>query len=282
MSEEDLQPQPDVVDTPQADTPEPPKWTDDDANEARAFGWKPPEEWQGDKPPGHIESPIEWMDRVKRSKTFSVMQDRIAKFEQESAETSRRVAAMNDMALKRQQADFDRRMQEIQQSQRQAVEEADTSRFDRLEKERAAMVRPQAAETPQPSGVPAPPPEVLEYVQQNKWAQNEVALEAGARAIDFAMRRGHKFATAGEQMAYAESKVRELYPHLFTAPTPDPTPRPTTRTPDGPGLAGGRAAGAFDKLPADAKAAFQRFVGQNIYTNDAASRESYAREYNAQ
>lgn len=250
-------------------------WTDDDESEARAFGWKPSTEWQGAKPDGLVESPTEWMDRVKRSRTFTTMAERIAKTEAESAETNRRIQAMNDFALKAQREQLERRIAEISVQQRAAVADADTDRFDALARQRSDLERAQVP----PQQHAGPDPVVEAYRQANPWAQNPLIFAEMAAAVDFGMKSGQTFASTKDQLAYAEKVVLQKYPHLAAKQEEPPRPqRPGTV--DAGGLAGGRRDG-FAALPSEARTAFDRYVREGLYTNDDKGRRSFMEDYNA-
>lgn len=258
-----------VIETPQ-ETNTQPAWTADDETEARAFGWKPATEWQGEKPPGLVESPVEWMERVKRSKTFSAMEDRLKAYEAQSAETARKTAALNEMALKRQREDFERQLAQITAGQRAAVAAQDTEAFDRLESQRAKLVT-QAQEPPPPDQ------EVVAYRAQNEWTKNPTLWAEAIQAVNVGLASGVQFTNAKEQIEFAESSLRLKYPHLFTAKETPKVARPVAV--DGGGLATKQASNGFSALPSDARNAFARFVKEGLYPDSDAGRKQFMEDY---
>ena len=242
-------------------------WADEDESEAKLFGWKAPDQWQGEKPEGYIDNPKEYLDRVQRSRIFQTMQEKMA-------EQERKLAAMNDKALERQKADYDRQLAQIAQRQRQAVEEADTETFDRLERQKSELAK-QAPEAPKPQA----PQEVVQFREANAWAKDPVLWNEAIEAVDVGLSQGlvQSDDPAG-QLQFAERTILAKYPHL----KPQEAPKPKRQMVDSGGLAGGAPSGraAFDKLPADAKSTFQRFVSKGIYEDTAKDKEEYAREYN--
>ena len=254
-------------------------WTDDDESEARAFGWKPSTEWQGAKPDGLIESPTEWMDRVKRSKTFSTMQDRLDRQDRENAENARRLQVMNEFALKAQREAHQRELASISAQQRQAVVDADPDRYDALERQKANLQAPVApVQQEQPVSQ-----KVADYRQANEWAQNPLIWGEMVAVVQHGLDNGHRFTSDADQIAYAERHIFQKYPHL--APKKDEPPRPVRPSPvETGGLAGGRTKDGFSSLPADAKAAFDRFwKSGDIYAGMTIeqARASYVEDYNA-
>lgn len=255
-----------------------PAWNREDEEEARLFGWKSPDEWQGEKPEGYIDNPQEFLDRVQRSRIFKTMQDKLSQTESASREQARKLEEMNARALERQKAQYEQQMQQIVAAQRSAVLDGDTERFDALEKQKSEMKPPQ--EQPQQ---PSVPPEVASYKEQNDWAKDPVLWQEAVQAVEFGLKSGAlQTPDAKAQLEFAERTIRTKYPHLFQ--TEEKSQRKTPpQTVDPGGLAQGigRKAGAFSKLPADAKAQFQRYVSEGLFEDTKEGREEYANEYNA-
>lgn len=266
--------------TPQEPTPSEPvvEFDPEDVDEAKLFGWKSPDEWQGEKPQGYIDNPAEYLDRVKRSRIFSTMQTKLDEQARESQETTRRLAAMNDSALKRQKAQFEAEISRITEGQRAAVEDADTATFDKLEKQRQDVIGRYSEQSTQAQ--PQVDPYFQEYAASDAgaWVANPILKQAAAQLINANPAMLAKPAKA--QIEYAEAEIRKMYPAYFPK-TDDPKPKPQTRqVVDGGGLAGGGVKQtAFSKLPADAKAQFSRFVQEGTFENTKADQEEYANEY---
>jgi len=253
-----------------------------DVEEARLFGWKSPDEWVGDKPAGYIDDPKRFLDRVKDSRIFKTMKDQrdaeVKRFE----EHLRRLDHVTEQAVKRQKAEFERQIAEIETRQRRAVETADVAAFDTLERQKRAMQPPPDYQAPQEE--PKVSPVVAEYMQKNDWVKDPTLRMEGAMAIDVAMKSGTQFPNEAAQLEYAESVMKRKYPHMF-----QPPPAPVTHKPSGPakvdggGLAGGSSpmrSSGFAKLPPEAHAAFRKDVERGLFTNDDRGRNEYARLYN--
>ncbi len=262
--------------------PEPPAkaWGDEDENEARFFGWKPSAEWQGDKPSGYIENPVEWLDRVKRSRTFTAMETRLKEREQQAADHAKRMEAVYEMTAKPQRERYERDIADLAARQRAALETADTAEYDRLQSIRAKMAPP---EMPQQQAPAAPDVSVKEYVEKNEWAKNPLLWNEAAQAVDWALKTGRTFATAQDQITFAEGVMKQKYPHMFqahqhaAAPRPAPRPAPV----ESGGLAGGNGGGdGFAKLPADARTAFANMVKRGDFQDNAEGRKQFVEFYN--
>lgn len=276
---DDIQ-QADIVDAEpetREDQPAAPEWSAEDEEEARLFGWKAPDEWQGDKPAGYISKPDEFLDRVQRSRIFRAMQDKLQTTEQQAAEVARKQEAMNQRAIERQREQYESELQRISAAQRRAVDEADTETYDHLEQQRQNLHK---MAQPQPTA-PAHDPIVQEYrnSEQGAWLSNPILARTASELID--KNPAILNSPAKDQIAYAEAEVRKLYPAYFPQPEARPAPRSAV---DGGGLASGggpKPTSAFGKLPSEAKANFARFVKEGLYKDSKEDREEFANDYNA-
>lgn len=266
-----------------ADAPEDnaPEWTEDEIAEARFFNWKSPEEWAGEKPPGYIADPREYLARVQRSGIFKAMQSKVDKAEASAEEQARKLEQVARRTIEHQKQEHERKLAEITQQQRRAVEEADTDTWDRLEREKSSLSPPD--EGRDEPDKPKVDPVITAYRDSDEgaWLRNGYLADAAAKIVGANPEVMQK--STQDQLAYAEAEIRRLYPAYF--PKPEPAPQPKTRaTVDGGGLAGGgkmNGGGAFAKLPADARSQFKALVEMGTTFKDTKEdRERYAEYYN--
>lgn len=258
------------VDPPADPAPAPVKeWTDEDEKEARAFGWKPPEKWVGEKPEGLIEDPRQFL---QGNRGFRILRERTEKLESEFAERVRRLEAITAKTVERDRAAYAAKLAEIEAAKLEAVSNADLERYGALEKQRQAMPEPVAFDAPKPEA----PSEVDEYAKANDWVKNPILREAGAKIID-AM--GYAGRPVAEQLAFAEQEVRKLYPGAFAPAPQQAPPRPQVQRVDGGGLGGGGRSGLWDKVPPEARAQFAKDVAKGYFQNTADGKEAYANDY---
>jgi hypothetical protein len=276
VEEEVPQDAPDVEPQEQQSDPEP-EWSGDDAEAARAFGWKPADEWQGDRPPGYIEDPREWIGRVERSPIFKTMKERLDAQEHQQAESLRKLEAVTSMALERQKTEHKRELEALEAQRRQAAEVGDLSAYDDLSKRQDEL----RAKAPQEIAPPVQqqPPEDPYIVSRREtpegaWLKNPILAREASEAL-VAAGMNNSNSTAQEQVEYAERIMREA----GRLPKPaTPAPR---RMVDGGGLGGGSAkSDAFSKLPQDGKDGFAFLVKQGAYSDTKEDRKAYADEYN--
>lgn len=263
------------------DTAEPakPEWTEEDETQAKAFGWKPAHEWNGERPKGYIENPRKYLDHADSFRPFRVLRERTEKMEREFQQRFERYDAVTTKTIERQKAEYERDMAAIKAAKLDAVESADRPRFEALERQEQAIPKPVDVPQVQPER-PAPVAEVAEYAKTNDWVNNPILRRAGAELIDAA---GMADRPVPEQLAYAEREVRKLYPSAFAPVTASiqATARPQVQRVDSGGLGGGGSRNPFDALPAEAKSSFKRFAAQGIFADTPEDRKRYADDYNS-
>jgi hypothetical protein len=274
MSEEDLEDLP--VDEPQEEPPAK-EWSDDEEAEAKALGWKAPDEWAGDIPAGYIDDPRRYMERAENFTPFRKERERREHFEREANERIRKIEAMNERALNLQREQIEAQMRDIDRRKYQAVETGDTDTYKQLDAQQRQLGQTMQ-EPRQPEGPPQPSAQdkaiVDKFRAENAWAQDPVIWDVAVRGT---VKPGNETKSVAELLVEAEQAARSYFPHKFETPKP---PQRGARV-DGGGLAGGSKKGAFASLPADAKSAYKRFVSQGLFTDDDKGREQYAAEYNA-
>lgn len=280
MSEQELEgvgPEEEIEAVEVETTQEAPKkeWSDDDEVEARAFGWKPPEEWQGRKPEGFIDDPRAYMDRAMTFKPFRTLKERFDSLERTADERIRKVETASLEFARKQ---FDAQLDAIRTQKAAAVEYADVARYKALDQQEAELAKQMPQAAPQRPAQPGPDPWVEDYrkTQDGAWINNAELRNVGARLINGNpdMLR----ASPQEQVQWAEREIRNLYPQYFSATTPRPAPRQVV---DGGGLASSRAGDDFGKLPKDAREVFNRYVKEGVVKDTKEARQEWANEYNA-
>ena len=260
---------------------EKPEWSDDEVEEAKAFGWKSPDEWQGDVPSGYIDDPRRYLERAENFRPFKALKQRFDSVESTYAERIRKLEAVSETAMKSQREQHEREIDTIRQQKREAVDSADVEAYDRLDKREKSLSPPQEQVT-QPQVDPHVERAYKDYTESENgaWVKNPMLREMGGKLIDAARSSGVALNTPEDQFAYAEVEMRKMYPAYF--PTKEVKAVPKQRV-DAGGLAGGssKANGAFSKLPPEAKSAFSKFVNEGLFKDNDDDRKRYSDDYNA-
>lgn len=247
------------------------EWTDTDAEEARALGWKAPEEWAGEKPAGYIDDPRRYLERAENFSPFKKIKEARAADRAEYDDRLRKLEAMSTKAFEVQKAQFEARLSELKDQRRAAAEVGDVAQYDKIDRQLDGLKAPEPEPVKAEPAQPKPDPVIAAYVAANEWAKDPALWEFAKGVVE---QNKHIWALPAEkQLAFAEKHVREMFPERFTSPAP------TKPRVDGGGLGGG-ARDAFGQLPAEARAQFNRDVKNGLFTDDAKGRASWAEDYN--
>ena len=243
-----------------------PAWNPDIEQEARALGWKSPDEWQGDVPAGYIDNPERYLQRAESFTPFKKLKERLDEVARMSEKTQEALS-------KTFQRELQSRMAQLQEQKVKAVEVGDVAEFQRLEKQQAELNK-QAAEVPKTEAVPPDHRLAIDQWRVGKdWFQKDrVKTTAAAEFYGEAQAQGISDPKA--ILAYVDQKMAGTFADL--APKAAVTPVEAGLT-----FGGGATASGFDKLPKDAKDAFQRFVKQGLFQDTKEGRAAYAEDYNA-
>lgn len=247
------------------ETPRPtPAWDPEIESIARDWGWKSPEEWKGEPTPGYIDNPERYVEKYER---LPVVQ----RLKKEIQET-RRLSEKTQEALSRSfERELQSRMAELQAQKVQAVEVGDVDKFKAIERQQAELSK-QA--TKQEADVTPDHRVAIEQWSVGKdWFRNDpVKTQAAVVLYGQAQQQGYSDPKA--ILAFVDQEMSKRFADM--APKQAVTPVEAGLT-----FGGGSQATSFDKLPKDAKDAFQRFVKQGLFKDTKEGRAAYAEDYNA-
>lgn len=138
---------------------------------ARSMGWKPKEEFRGD--------PDRWTDAETFAKVgeqrIPVMKENFERLSNDFKNLKEELRLTKEYHKDSEKRQYDRAMRDLQQQQRQAVEEADTEQFDRIEKKKEQVREdyfPKQSEKVAKTNSQEIPPEVQQWQLNNPWYQN--------------------------------------------------------------------------------------------------------------
>ena len=166
---------------------------------------------------------------------------------------------------------LDRAVKELQARQRQAVASGDVESFEAVSKEIDDLRADAVAQ--QPKAPAQPPREFTEWVESgNDWYTKDRAMNAAADAIGEDLKsmipeRGYRAWLDAVGM-----RIRQEFPHKFSNPARTaPTPVASAAV-SAPRVSKGKT---YHDLPADAKAACDRFIKQGLIKD----RATYVKHY---
>jgi hypothetical protein len=243
--------------------------------QARKYGWRPQSEF--DRPSAS------WVDADRflelPATNVKVLRDEIKKRDEDYSRQIEEVTRGTKMAVDRVRAQEQQRyeadLNAIRKAKREAVDMADVRAYEAAEKQEQALKAPDMQQAAPHAQGAQHDPYVTEYANANDWMKNPILFDTARKLIDAnpsALQMGAK-----EQIAYAETEVRRMYPAYFPA-TQTAAPSRASRV-DGGGLGTGRARGkGADDLPADVRKVAREFVTEGVYK----SMDEYAADYFAQ
>jgi len=231
--------------------------TDDDTgvdDKARELGWRPREEWDGPTT-GWMDSEefLARNDRLKK-KADPIAQKEITRLETKLSEMETSLTDLTRMYTNAEKRGYDRALKDITKRQEKAVEEGDTDAFKAAQAE-ADELKQEMAEGKPEAKAPSTSAMYDSFVKQNDWYNDdeEMTVYADQVAPVVARKLGIKQETPEFYERVAEA-VKRKFPDKFENPN-----RKRASAVE----AGGAAAGSGkSKWPAEAKAAYDRFVKQ--------------------
>lgn len=242
-----------------------------DETRARSMGWRPKEEFRGDE--------TKWVDAtefVRRGEEhLPIVRAELKRTRQDLDETRR--LAREALEFQRQNNERERKrlqgeIEGLKQQQLAAVQSGDTQAYLQTEQAIKNKTEQMPAEIkPQPA--PPVPPEVADFKRRNPWFERDPALRGAANGIHEELLANEPELSLAENIQRVEEEVKRRFPDRFVNPR-----RNSPGTVEGVTQTGGRPSGAKKKgyadLPAEAKAACDKYVAQKLMT-----REQYLADY---
>lgn len=245
-------------------------------SEARAQGWKPQEEYQGEN----------WVDAktfVERGdKYVGILKDRFdkverrLKYQEELNESLKRQYHRLEAQRKREVDDL---VKQLEKERRNAITNGDGEAFDKAEKalNEVKEVQLEMEKTSTVKTQEDPPPWAIAWMQENEWYGKDKALTAVAEAYAVELRQAQPFLGEREFMDRVAEYVKTEMPHKFqnknkkqVADVEIDDRRPAQTS-------GGKK--SYNTLPPEAKKEFNRFVREGIFKDTDADRKQYADLY---
>ena len=252
------------------------EWDDEVEAEARAFGWKSVDEWEGKVPAGFIDDPRRFMERAEKFSPFQKLRERLTQTEEIARRSEAAISAQVKRFQEAEKARYEAEIATLKAQQLSAVEVGDVDEFKRTTDRIDGM---RAPEVPEMEAPPESDPVVPLY-DAHPWLKDPFLREQGHLLTSVALKQGllSGKATIAEQAAYAEREVRKYFPHIFPQ---EAAPKKVAASPvEGGGGGIFKAKSGFDGLPSSARAQFSRFVADGVFKDTEADRKQYFEDYN--
>ena len=255
--------------------------SDDVVREAKSQGWIPKEYYKG--------KDEDWVDAetfVKRGREIlpilrknneHLLKDLQQTKEQlkEFREAAEEFKKFQKESYERKVADYEQQIKAIRAERAQAISDGDGQKVDALDdaldaaKEGVREAKEAAKEavkaTPPTTATPTLEPALQAWLGKNEWFGKDKRLTGMANGIGESLRLEHPELKGQELLDKLDEALAEELPHKFGKKG-----SPASRVESGSGRQGrsGSSARSYDNLPADAKAACDKFVKQKLMTKD--------------
>ncbi len=267
MSEED---QVTEEQTGEEGAPEAPEVNETEAR-AREAGWRPKEEFRGD--PDEWVPAEEWLDYTpgKLRKQNRTLEREIGAMRRSLDVVARRQEEMRKRA-------YDDAYKDIQTRQREAAQDGDMDRYEKLEQEREKLEKPNKDQTP-PQGADGIDPAIKTWADQNPWIVNDPVHFAEAQFLARQYERAHPTEDLSARLNRISVEMGRRHSGTDT-PAPKPKrPAMAETTTRGPGRSANKKVTFADLTQEEKAAVYELERRQQIGAHDDAlfkSRDDYA------
>jgi hypothetical protein len=252
----------DEIEQTEVEAPEP---TESEAK-ARRQGWRPKDEYRG---------PDEkWVDAdafLKRSdEELPVMRERLKKQDRDLADLKGTVAKFAEHHAKVEKIAYERAMNEVKKQRREALAIGDADGFEQAEERLAELKEVKPAAT-QKEAAKEISPEVHTWVQANPWFQSEPRLAKYAETVCAELQNEDPTRDLSDILKEVAKEVKSRFPEKFANAKRSAPPAVEGATT----VASGKGSKSYANLPAEAKAACDKFLKQGLIK----SKDDYLKYY---
>lgn len=256
------------------------QFTDVEAR-ARRMGWRPKEEFRG--PPdkwssaedfiarGENELPILRERNRNLDRQLQTTSETVAELKTRMEQTGEVLSSMREMSLKAEERAYKKARAEIEEEQRTRAAAADVAgvtetqrKLEELDKEREAakvVVVPVTAKPDAPTAKPRDPV-AEQWIADNPWFTSDPEMNSTAQGIHTGMLQSRKDLSLAENLAETKRRVMKLYPEKFANPNREEAVTVAQPSGNAPAPTNKNKKKTYADLPADAKAACDKYVKQ--------------------
>lgn len=172
---------------------------------ARAAGWKPEEDFNGDL--------ADWVPAKEFLGRQSLF-DKIHSLRTENKKLGADLEVIKTYVTNMSQVEYNKAVAALKAERREAIKEADVEATEAIDKQLTDLTQQRA-----PMQQAGPPPEFKEWVEQNKWYGEDEALRAdadtiGAGYVFRAQQQGRNVSVA-DTLKYVSDKIKTMHPAKF-------------------------------------------------------------------
>lgn len=233
---------------------------------AREQGWKPQEEFDGDK--------SKWVS----AETFVAKGELIEKIEslgKELKNTKKAMSMLQDHHKQVKEAEFTRAVNFLKQQKKQAYEQGDVDKIIEIDDQIASVKETQKQQSQivnQQQAEEQVHPEFTNWVDDNRWYNNDTEMRETADALGLSHAKTNPDKSPAQVLEFVSKKIKTLFPEKFTNQNRN---RPSSVEGSGnSGRGSQRSGGGVDvDMSEDEVRVMNTFVRQGIMTKDEYMRE---------
>jgi len=236
---------------------------------ARRLGWMPKEEYKGN--PDQWRDADEFLQRGEEIHGYlkadlQKLQQTISQRDNEIAEMRSAMEQFRQFHNETEARAYKRAIDELKQLKATAVSQGDGEKVveidEELDKLKEAQRKPEA---PKQSSKGGDNGDFTTWIQENRWYAEDVELQEMADAFGDVVRRKNPSVTGKEFLDEVAKRVKKAAPEKFENPARS---RAAVSSSSDSRPAGGSKKKGYNDLPAEAKAACDKFVKQKMLTVD--------------
>ena len=226
---------------------------------ARAQGWVPQEEWDGD--------PTQWRDAqvfLERGEYFKTMGTQRKQIDKLNA----MVEKMANIQAATREDERQKVLKELSEQKVSAMEEGEFDRVATIDNE-MSKIRSEPSISAAVPNVDNQVEEkytqekIAEYIDSNQWYRTNTDMRQYADSIAVGFRSGNPQATIDDVLEYTDNEVKIRYPEQFGKQVPSASPVASTRRTTKPSPNGAQKRKTLDDLPAGSREMYAQ-IGQSF------------------
>ena len=246
--------------------------------QARLQGWRPQEEWTGD--------PDDWKSAEQFVKDGheinALLKKNVSRLVNDTSQLKQQLSERDELItrlLKNHENDkkeaVEDAIKQLKKEHRHALKEDDdltaSEIEDEIEKKQKVLDDLNSQKDEPVAKKDAPPPEFLDWVDENKWYTEDPLMAADADALGKQLIDSGRFQSYDAVLKAVTRKMKRMYPEAFE--DKGKPAKPTSGSPVEGGSRGTttttqKKGRTYNDLPADAKAQCDRYVKQGTMTQE--------------
>lgn len=247
--------------------------------QARRLGWVPKEEFRGD--PAKHRSAEEFLERGKNilpivQENNDRLQRRVSELESTLKETREATKELLEFSSKAEERAYKRAKAELEARIEQAAQQADPAAARQAVREMEELEAGRRVEAKREPEKAAPQVNhtIQSWIERERWYNADRTLNAFATDVFGEIERNHPGMSDEEKLAETKRRTMEKFPEKFGV-NPNRQAAAAVATPNGSSAPRRSSKKTYEDLPADAKAACDKFVR----TIPGYSRDQYVKDY---